>query len=104
MSYGELMKPHLFVHCVVLGCLVMLGVVAVMNDKVHMILAALPHPDLIPFVFALFGSCFGIWKTARYSRNIDRGCEITVTTAEAKVFPYGFHFVSIVLTTIRLIA
>ena len=96
------MKPHLFVHCIVLGCLSVLGVVAVMSGKVHMNLTW--FLDIVPFVAALFGACFGIWTTARYSKNIDRGCEITVTTAEAKYFPYLFYAVSIVPATIRLIA
>jgi hypothetical protein len=96
------MKPHLFVHCIVLGLLSVLGVTAVMSGKVH--ISRTWILDIIPFVAALFAACFGIWKTARYSKNIDRGCEITVTTAEAKVFPYLFYVVSIVLATIRLIA
>jgi hypothetical protein len=96
------MKPHLIVNCIVLGCLSVLGVAAVMSGKVHM--SRTWFLDIIPFVVALFGACFGIWTTARYSTNIDRGCEITVTTAEAKVFPYLFYVVSIVLAMIRLIA
>ena len=95
------MKPHLVVHSIVIGCLGAFAAVAVMSEAVHMNRTL--FFSLIPFAFAFFGACFGIRKTSRYSKNIAGGCEVTVTTAEAKVFPYVFYVVSIVFTIIRVI-
>jgi hypothetical protein len=92
---------HLIAHCIVLVGLVAIGLVAVINDHVEVNRTWLFR--LIPFGIALIGTCFGIWTALRYSGNIARGCEITVTTAEAKVFPYFFYFVSIVLATIQFL-
>lgn len=95
------MKAHLIVHSVVFTALLLIGVCAWLNGWT----CVLPR-DLaivIPCAFAVFSSLFGICKTAQYNRHVESGREITVTTAEAKIFPYMFYFVCAVLALIWLL-
>ena len=74
----------------------MLAVVTIATGSIHA--NQRDFPTTLPFLIATFAAVFGIWKTARYECNIARGCEITVTTAEAKAFPYMIYFASALLT------
>ncbi len=96
------MKSHLIVHSIVFSSLLLIGVYAWLNVWT----CVLPR-DLaivIPYALAVFSSLFGIYKTAQYNRNVvENGCEITVTTAEAKIFPYALYFACAVLASIWLL-
>ena len=92
------MRTHFLVHCGVLATLGAFGIAVLLIDTIRV-----STLDLIPFSLGVFASGFGLWKTSRYASNIRAGCEITVTTAEAKVFPYLLYFVSAVLGAIRVV-
>ena len=79
----------------------MLATATIVTGSVHVNQSDLP--TTLPFLVATFAAVFGIWKTARYERNIAEGHEITVTTAEAKVFPYLIYIASAVITMMRLL-
>lgn len=95
------MKSHIIIHSIVFFSLLLIGVYAWLNDWT----CVLPR-DLaivIPYALAVFSSLFGICKTAQYNRNLGSECEITVTTAEAKMFPCMLYFVCAVLASIGLL-
>lgn len=95
------LKPHLIVHCIVFLVLLSTSVALFLSGSVQFVLG--DSPTFIPLILALFSATFGIYKTARYKHNIDAGCEITVTTAEAKIFPYLLYFVCGVLALMRFL-
>ncbi|MGJ8674232.1 hypothetical protein [Rubritalea sp.] len=95
------MKLHLIIHSVILGGLLIYGINFICIEN--------PNPNLwnfraiILYISAVISALFGIWNTARYSRNIANGCEVTVATAEAKIFPYMLHFMWMICTAIRFL-
>ena len=79
-------KVHLVFHCVVLAALLVAGAIALRSGMVHFSLHNIARAS--PFALAAIFAVTGIWETARYRHNIARGCEITVTTAGAMIFPH----------------
>lgn len=95
------MKLHLLLHSIVLGFLLTFGFVHMRNSDDH--LSQPSFQSIVIFGFAIAAATFGIWKTALYTRSVSNGSEITVTTAEAKYFPYMLYFACLFLGIIRLL-
>jgi hypothetical protein len=94
-------KPHLVFHCIILAALFVVGAVVLTAGSIQFRWRQVA--DCFPFALALFFAAFGIWKTARYSRSIANGCELTVTTAEALIFPYLGYFCCVVLALVSVL-
>lgn len=95
------MKSHLVIHSIVFFSLLLIGVYAWLNVWTWVLPRDLAI--LISYALAVFSSLFGICKAAQYNRKVENGCEITVTTAEAKIFPYMFYFACAVFASIWLL-